>query len=327
MFLDSFRITGLAVTQIFLLGAIGYFLVKKNILGDEGLNSLSRLVIEITLPIMIFCQLVKDFKFTLYPQWWIFPLISIAITIAGLAAGAGFIGFIKGTQQKLQFLSLVTFQNSGYLPLALVAALLPQDKVSSMFIYIFLFLLGFNLVMWSLGIYMLTFHQNRRFELASLSRTFKVRDLFSPPVIATLFTLLFIFLGLDRIVPEFIFKPLKMAGDCTLPLAMFVVGGNLGQIRLGRVDKKAMFLMILAKLIILPVLGLVLIMKFKLPQLLGLLILIELAMPPATSLSLIIRHYNKEDLFINQGIFLGHLVSLITIPIFLSLYFILSVVK
>ena len=318
MFLESFKIGGLAVCQIFLLGAVGYFLVKRNILGPEGLDALSRLVIEVTLPILIFCQLIQDFKFTLYPNWWIFPLISIVITAIGLVVGFLFSGFIKGTQQKLQFLSLVTFQNSGYLPLALVAALLTQDKLNSMFIYIFLFLLGFNLVIWSLGIYMLTFHKNKRFELGSL---------FSPPVIATIFSLLFIFLGLKNIVPEFIFKPLKMTGDCTLPLAMFVVGGNLASIRLGRIDKKAISLMIMAKLCILPLLGLGFMLKFKLPELMGLLVLLQLAMPPATSLSVITRHYKKEDLLISQGIFFGHIASLITIPVFLSLYFMLVMVK
>jgi len=318
MFLESFKVTGFAVIQIFLLGAIGYFLLKKNILSQEGLNSLTRLVIEITLPIMIFCQLIKDFTFSLYPNWWIFPLISIAVTVAGLAVGAVFLGFIKGAQHKLQFLSLVTFQNSGYLPLALVAALLPQGEVGPMFIYIFLFLLGFNLIIWSLGIHILTFQRYKRFELGSL---------FSPPVIATLFSLLFILFGLNKIVPEFIFKPLKMVGDCTLPLAMLVVGGNLAEIRLGHIDKKAIFLMTLAKLIILPALGIILIMKFKFPQLLGLLIIMQLAMPPATTLSIITRHYKKEDLLISQGIFFGHIISLITIPIFLSLYFTLSVVK
>ncbi len=318
MFLQSFKITGLAVMQIFLLAALGYFLIKKNILGAEGLNALSRLVIEITLPIMIFCQLVKDFSFTLYSNWWVFPLISIAITIAGLIVGALFTGFIKGHQHKLQFLSLAAFQNSGYLPLALVAALLPSDKIDSMFIYIFLFLLGFNLVMWSLGVYILTFVKTKKFELGSL---------FSPPVIATLFSLLFIFLGLNKFVPEAVLKPLRTVGDCTLPLAMLVVGSNLASIHLGHIDKKAMFLMILAKLVILPALGLWLVIKFKLPELMGLLILMQLAMPPATSLSLIIRHYKKEDLFISQGIFIGHIVSLITIPLFLSLYFTLSVIK
>ncbi len=318
MFLESFKITGFAVAQIFLLAAIGYFLVRKNILGHEGLNSLSRLVIEITLPILIFCELVKDFRFNLYPNWWIFPLASIGITIAGLVLGSLFIGFFKDSQYKLQFLSLITFQNSGYLPLALVAALLPQDKIDSMFIYIFLFLLGFNLVMWSVGVYMLTFTRTKRFELGSL---------FSPPVIFTIFSLIFIYFGLNRFVPNVLLKPLRMVGDCTLPLAMFVVGGNLAQISLGHIDKKAVCFMIIAKLIALPLLGLWLIMKFKFSELIGLLILMQLAMPPATSLSLIINHYKKEDLLISQGVFLGHIVSVITIPVFLSLYFALVMIK
>lgn len=318
MLLEPFGITGLAVFQIFLLGAIGYFLVKKNILGHEGLNSISKLVIEITLPIWIFCQLVEDFSFSLYPNWWIFPLISMGITIAGFLVGSIFMGFIRGAQNRLQFLSLVTFQNSGYLPLALVAALLPKDKLDSMFIYLFLFLLGFNLVMWSLGVYILSFQQSRRFELGSL---------FSPPVIATLFSLVFIFLGLNRFTPELILRPLQMAGNCTLPLALFVVGGNLAEIRLQHIDKKAIFLVTLAKLIILPALGLFLIMRLRLPGLMGLLILIELAVPSATSLSIITRHYKREDLLISQGIFFSHIISILTIPIFLSLYFTLTMIK
>jgi predicted permease len=318
MFLTSFKITGGAVTQIFLLAAIGYFLVKKNILKSDGLSALSRLVIEVTLPLLIFCQLIKDFCFNLYPQWWVFPLVSMAITVLGLIVGSIFMGFIKGAQHKLQFLSLVAFQNSGYLPLALVAALLPQEKIDTMFIYIFLFLLGFNLVMWSLGIYLLSLHQTRRFELGSL---------FSPPVIATIFSLIFIFLGLNKVVPEFVFRPLKMAGDCTLPLAMFVVGGSLAEIQLRHIDKNALFLVILAKLIILPLLGLILIMRFRFSELMGLLILMELAVPSATSLSLITRHYKKEDLLISQGMFFSHIFSLITIPLFLSLYFTLGMIK
>jgi hypothetical protein len=318
MFWESFRITGLAVAQSFLLAAIGYFLVKKNILGTEGLNALSRLVIEITLPLLIFCQLIKDFKFNLYPNWWVFPLLSVAITVVGLLLGALFTGFIKGLQQKLQFLSLNAFQNSGYLPLALIAALLPQEKIGTMFIYLFLFLLGFNLIIFSLGVHIISFHKNKKFELASL---------FSPPVIATIISLLFIALGINNFVPAQILKPLGMVGDCTLPLAMFVVGASLAEIRVVRVDKKAIVLMSLIKLVILPALGILLIMRLKLPELIGLLIVMELAMPPATFLSVITRHLNKEDLLISQGILLGHIISIFTIPVFLSLYFMINMVK
>jgi len=318
MFIESFKITSLAVVQIFLLGAIGYFLMKKEILGQSGLDNLSRLVVEVTLPILIFCQLLKDFRFNLYPNWWLFPLISLFITIAGLMLACLFLVFIKGKQHKIQFLSLIAFQNSGYLPLALIAALLPQDKMGPMFVYLFLFLLGFNFIIWSFGVYMLSLHERKKFELASL---------FSPPVAATIFSLIVIFFGLNRFIPATVLKPLGMIGECTLPLAMFVVGGNLALVHLKHIDKKAMCLMVLAKLVILPLLGLWLIIRIKLPELMGLLIIMELAVPPATSLSVIVRHYKKEDLLISQGIFFGHIVSLVTLPVFLSLYFALVVIK
>jgi len=318
MFLESFKTTGSAVGQIFLLCAIGYFLVKKKLLGEEGLDILSRLVVEVTLPILIFCQLIKDFRFDLYPNWWIFPLLSLLITLAGLLVGYIFSGFIKGGHRKWQFLSLNAFQNSGYLPLALIAALLPKDKADIMFVYLFLFLLGFNLIVWSFGIYMLSFHESKKFEMGSL---------FSPPVIACLFSLAVIFLGLNKFMPDALSRTLRQVGDCTLPLAMFVVGGSLAPIQLKHVDKKAMTLLVLGKLIILPALGLWLITRLKLPELLGLLIIIQLAVPPATSLTVITRHYKKEDLLISQGVFFGHILSLITLPIFLSLYFMFIVIK
>jgi predicted permease len=318
MFFQSFQITGAAVLQSFFLGAIGYYLVKKEVLGSACLGTLSRLVIEVTLPFLIFSQLIKDFSFTRYPEWWIFPLVSIAITLAGLLAGLVFSGFIAGQQKKLQFLSLVSFQNSGFLPLAIIAALLPKDKMDPMFIYLFLFLLGFNLVMFSLGVYMLTFARDRRFELTGL---------FNPPVVATLIGLALVFFGIHRFIPEFIVKPLRMTGDCTLPLAMFVVGGSLAQIRLEHVDVKAMLLLAISKLVLLPLAGLWLLKLVPLPELIGLLIVMQLAVPSATTLSVITTHYKKEDLIVSQGIFWTHMVSIVTIPVFLSLYFTFIVLK
>ncbi|MBI4706361.1 MAG: AEC family transporter [Candidatus Omnitrophica bacterium] len=318
MFLESFKITSLAVLQSFILGAVGYLLMKKQILGHEGLSTLSRLVVEVTLPVLIFCQLIKDFRFDLYPNWWIFPLLSIAITVAGLIFGVIFVGFIKGQQHKWQFLTLVSFQNSGYLPLALVVAILPKESAAVILTYLFLFLLGFNLLVWSVGVYMLSFHAVKKFELGTL---------FSPPVIAVLFSLALIFFGLNKFVPLTLLKPLRMIGDCTLPLAMFVVGGNLAAVRLEQINKRAVSYIVLVKLIMLPILGLWLILKFKAPYLIGLLILIELAVPPATSLSVITRHYKKEDLLISQGVFFGHIISIITLPLFLSIYFSLCMIK
>jgi len=318
MFLESFQVTISGIAQIVILGAAGFVLFKRNILGVDGLNAISRLVVEVTLPLLIFSQLIKDFSFAIYPNWWIFPLISIGITIAGLLAGGIFSGSIIGWQKRVQFLSLTAFQNSAYLPLVLISSVIPQDSVDTMFVYLFLFLLGFNLVIWSFGVYMLTFTRTKRFEMGTL---------FSPPVIATLASLILIYFGITKFIPPVVLKPIKMIGECTVPLAMFVVGGNLAAIKLEHMDKKAVFITVVVKLILLPLLGLGLLRLINLPVLVGALIVMQMSMPPATSLSVIIRHYKKEDLLISQGIFFGHIVSLITIPLFLSLYFSLNMIK
>ena len=171
---------------------------------------------------------------------------------------------------------------------------------------------------WSLGIYLLTYEKQIKFKLQSI---------FSVPVIANLASLFLIALGLNKLIPEVLLKPLAMVGNCALPLAMIVVGGNIALITLKDIDRKAVSLFLLGKLIILPALGLLIVLKLSLPYLLGFLIVMQLAMPSATSLSVIIRRHNREDTLISQGVFFTHLLSLLTIPLFLSLYLFLAVLK
>jgi len=318
MFLEQFKINGLAMVQIFLLGGLGYLLVKKNLLSHEGLDALSRLVIQIIFPALILAQMLKNFSFNLYSNWWIFPLVSLAITVTGLIVGWLLLKLSGLKTHKLQFLSLVAFQNSGYLPLAIVAAIFTGQQANDIFIFIFLFLLGFDLVAWSLGIYLLTYEKQVKFKLQSL---------FSPPVIANLTSLALIALGLNKFIPDVLFKPLSLVGNCTLPLAMLVVGGNVALVQLKNIDKKTTFIFLLGKLIILPALGILIVLKLALPHLLGFLIVMQLAMPSATSLSVIIRRFNRPDALISQGVFFSHVIGLFTIPIFLSLYLYLVMLK
>ena len=318
MFLEQFRITALAMVQIFVLGGLGYILVKRGMLSHAGLDALSRLVIQIIFPALILVQMLQNFSFNLYANWWIFPLASLVITLAGLITGWLLLKLSGLKSHKLQFLSLVAFQNSGYLPLAIAASIFTGQQVRDMFIFIFLFLLGFDLVAWSVGIYMLTYEKKAKFKLQSL---------FSPPVIANLASLALIALGLHKLIPQGVFGPLEMVGNCTLPLAMLVVGGNIALVQLKHIEKKMTLMFLLGKLIILPALGIAVVLKLELPYLLGFLIVMQLAMPSATSLSVIIRRYDKPDMLISQGVFFSHIIGLFTIPLFLSLYLYLVMLK
>ena len=231
----------------------------------------------------------------------------------GFITGLLFTKIDRGLEKfKKEFISLVTFQNGGYLPLILVAFLLPAGRCNQMFIYIFLFLLGFNLVVWSLGLSYLIRKKDRKFEL---------RSLLNPPVIAIASALFLIAVGIDKVIPRFLIEPTRMLGSCVLPLAILVVGGNLARIDINpRNHFRHISYLIVAKLLFLPLVFLGLIFLIKPPYPIAFLLLIESAVPSATSLSLITRHYDREDNIVSLGVFWTHLICLLTLPIFLTLF-------
>ena len=312
----SFKITFAAIFHILLLGALGFVLVRKNVISQAGLDSINKLVIRVVLPVFIFMQLIEKFDFSVYKNWWMFPILSFVITGAGLLLGWVFLKITKLSVDKKEFLGLMAFQNSGYLPLVLVGNILPLALAKEMYILIFLFLIGFNSTVWSLGIGLLKDKEGER--------SHRLLEIFSPPVLAVLAAFIVIGLKLDAFIPPIVVAPLKSLGVCLFPLAIMVVGGNLAQIKLGKVtNKRALCNMIFLKQIFLPTVALLVLVHLRLGFLMSLLILLETSMPPAVSLSVISRHYRSKDELISQGIFFGHLVGVITIPLFLTLFWIL----
>lgn len=311
MFPLSFQSTFLAAFQILLMGGCGYFLGRRKIIHEDGLGLLSGLVIHFFLPCFILSQFLGNFSFQLYKNWWIFPLLSFAMTLCAFILAKAVCLLEKDVTHRKEFLSLVSFQNSGYIPLMLVATLFSIEGARILNVYIFLFLIGFDLVLWLLGVWMLTRHRIEKFEL---------KNMVSSPVVAIAASLLLVFLGAPRFIPTEVMKPLKMFGDCTLPLAMIIMGGNLARFKITDVHIPEIFLLVMTKLVLLPLLALSVVSIFKMDFWVGFLIVLEAAVPSAVSLSVIARHYKIEEAFINQGLFFTYLFSVATIPIFLMLY-------
>lgn len=311
--LNYFRFTAEAMFQIAILGFIGFILLRKNILNPEGLRGMSAFLIEAAFPALAFWQVVTRFNPGIFQGWWLLPLLSLGITALALSIGYVFGLSYREKRLRREFVCLVGFQNSGYLPLILFNWILPREEIGTMLVYLFLFLLGFNLVIWSWGAYFLSADKDVRFSF---------RSIFSPIVIAIILGLLFSALGISRFIPRLVLKPLELLGSCSFPLAIVVIGASLAQLYpQGKTEyKESIFRVMALKLLLLPALGLLCIYYFRPPYLLGLLILMELAVPSATSLALITKMNSQPERIISRGIFLSHLGSLATLPFFLAFY-------
>jgi len=312
---QAFSTTFKAILQLVAIGALGYFLVRRKVISESGLNLMGGLVVKVFLPLLMFTEIVRRFDVRLFPDWWVFPLLSVLISAAGLASGYAVLRLDNHVKHPQEFLSLTTFQNSGYLPLPLVAALLPRPQADTMFIYIFLFLLGFNMTIFSFGYYLLNPASNRRFD---------ARRMFNPPVLATLAALLVAFAKAGRFLPGVLINPAELLGRCAIPLSILVVGGNLALMKVERGAFRPIAYALLLKLVFLPLLFLCFIIVLRPPPMMGFLLILQAAMPSAVLLSVVCRSQDCGDKLVSPAIFYGHLASIITIPLMLSLFRVFS---
>lgn len=312
-FYNLVKTSWIGIFEIFLMGLCGFIVIRKKILPSYTSKVLSRLVMDITLPFLIFSKIITHFDFEKFKFWWILPLVAIGMVFLGMGIAKL---FSKSTHNKIrrEFISLSGYQNSGYLPLALIGSMFTKDIADTLFIYVFLFLAGFNFLIWSVGSFYLK--QKTSDDNINLS------SFFTPPFIAILFSLGLVALGVEKYIPNVILTPISKIGSTTIPLGMIAIGAILGEVKIGvGKDIISIIKITFIKLIALPITILIVLNIINLPKLMEFFIFLEALMPSATSLGIIARRYQAEYHYIANVVFITHLCSLATIPLFIALYY------
>ncbi len=311
MFSITFQTSAVAVAQIFAMGALGFYLVRRGIIHESGLKLLSFLSINIFFPLFIFYQIVKNFDAASMPFWWQFPLINISLVMTGLCLSFLLAGRHR-SPLKDGFLAVSSLHNAGYIPLLMLMSMPLAQWAGQVYACVILSIIGFDICLWSLGVWLLTRSKTPRMDL---------RKMINPPLISMTAALLITLMFGRGAIPEVILKPVKIVGDAALAVAMIVIGGNLSLASLHKVAQTQVIGAILTKLILLPLITLGVLLVFKLNPLVSLVAMIQASMPSSITLSIIGRNYEtKSQDFVNQTIFMTHLLSMITIPVFLGLY-------
>ncbi len=299
-----------AVMQIFLMGAVGYVLVKKGAVKVDGLKLLSWISVNVAFPLFIFNQLLTHFDPVKQPLWWSFPLINIGLGFTGLMLGWLFTRIIAKGHQR-QWMAVSGFHNAGYIPLLLATTLSLGQLTSDVYSCIILSIIGFDLCLWTIGVWLIT----------NNPKGIRLQSFFTPPLISMFAAFIVVLIGAKGFFPELILKPIKIMGDSALALAMITIGGNLALTRFTSRGLGEVFGAVGVKLLVMPLLALLLLTFVKMPTVFGFILIVQSCMPTAITLSIIARHHDSEDQdFINQTIFYTHLLSAMTIPLFLGFY-------
>ncbi|MEO0234393.1 MAG: AEC family transporter [candidate division WOR-3 bacterium] len=298
-----------SVLGLLVIGLLGFFLVSKKFLDEKIFSFLSTLSLEISLPCMIFSDIITKFDPVRQEKWFFYPLYWVATTT--FITFISFLGkFLSPEENRKEFFVSLLFQNGIFFPLAIFSTV---DSFIGYKIDLFLFMMFYAAFLFNT----FSFFYSGKIEKLNISKTFH------PVLIATLIALILKLSSLSNFIPDFFIEALKMVGSMSVPLLILILGGNI-YVDLKRSKKfyvKTILSFVLLKNFVFPFLGILILYFLKLPQNISTIILLELAVPPITALPILVERNKGNSRVANQLILFSFLVSPISIPFSLFLLY------
>ncbi|MDD3297014.1 MAG: AEC family transporter [Candidatus Omnitrophica bacterium] len=306
------EIVSIAVIKLSLIAFLGFCLYRRSVLSEQALKFLSFFIVNVTMPFLIFSSLVSNSTIVATRPIWIFVLISVVIFGVGYLLGLA-VSLRRSHEFKKEFIGMVSFQNGGYLPMNIAFFLFPAGIREEFLVYIFLYLFGFNIIFWSVGSF---------FVFKNKGDRFKLRSIFTPPILSTILALLFVYTNTVNFLPGILLDPLRMVGETSFVFSAIILGCWLAKIKPKGIFSK-LFIASEAgilKLFIMPAIFLSVLLGFNISSLLGMFVILQASMPSAVSLPIIADLRGGDSEFASQGVFLTNIASMITIPLWVGLY-------
>ena len=306
----SFFTIILAIGKLFVLICIGYLLYYHKFFDNRFVDKLSLFLVNVIFPALIIVKTIKHFSFTSYDIWWFLPLCAIIFSFLGIIIGYILFRGFEGFNAKKEFICSCAFHNCGYLPMNIILFSFADNIANKLLVFLFLFIFGFNVLMWSFV--PLFFSKDKKFS-------FKI--FLNPPVLATIFSLLWVFFIGQNTMPDIFIAPISQLGKAAFPIAMIVLGAYLCKHKAYSMKNKIPVIVCVAtKLILFPLIVFIALRYISLGNDYKFFLFLQSIMPTAVSLVIIGSYTSVNNKFLSSSIFYSHVISIFTIPIWLFLY-------
>jgi len=303
--------TATGVLQILGISLIGFIFAKLGFMSRESCRSLTNIGVRFFLPCLIISNITRSFDPHQNPTWWILPLC--ALVMYGIAFCIGFIFFLREKPGiKGECILSCTFQNCGFLPLALIAFVCSATECGETLVFVFLFNIVFDVTVWTSSFMVL----KNKSDIQKLRVPF-----INPPSISTLLSLMVVFIFGNDCIPSTISQPVALIGEATFPTALVMMGATLYFNRGYALDyAPSIVCSICAKLIILPLIIAFILAFVDLNPKFEFIIFLQSIMPTAVTLVLIGEYIRADNKYFSGVIFYSHIISVFTIPAWLLMY-------
>lgn len=301
----------LEAVGIFLgLGVVGFVLLARKAIAKEALSTLSFLSLDVAVPALVFYDMMVQFSLEKYPFWWLYPLVWMGAFGLLWFLSWLFSFFFSITYRKEVFVSLL-YPNAIFIPLILLPSIFPEKPGITVDLFLFTVLFSFFL-----------FQGFGFFYGGKKQKSFSLQKLFPPLVVMLVGSLALHYAGLRPLVPGFVIDVVRRIGVLSIPLLLFVIGGNiyLDRHETSTLPLKAKIGFVLVKNMVFPLVHLGIVGLLPLPPLFRFLVFLQSALPPVTALPVLVEREGGNRMVV-QSLFLWSVVGLVvTLPVALWVY-------
>ncbi len=310
-------ITLQAVATLIIIGVLGFWIIKRNILPEDILQILGILAIDIALPCIVFANIMLQFSTSSTLLWWKFPVWWLAFSIIALILTL-ITMFISSNKTRREFAISLFFQNGLFFPFIIILGIFgPNTPIIP---ELFLFIAFHPTVFFSTN--HLFFKKNKIEEEARLKRRMRWERIFNPVLVSTFIALILKLSGGDRYFPNFVLSALQMIGSMSVPLLMLILGGSLyvdfqkkGKIYINEIIK-----FVLIKNIFFPLFFIGFLILIRPEYSIALIIFLQSAAPPITAIPIQVQKHGGNPSITNQFILSSFIFSIISIPLIFILF-------
>lgn len=299
------------ISILALLGLIVGLSVERKGFASIRVNQvLSKALVQLVYPCLLFSSLLLRFNWTEVKAFAIVPCSIFLLCAGGLLYGKI---SLKRTQlsreaTRRSYVFLAMMPNYSFVPLVLAGAIWGDKGLA----LVALSSVGADIFLWTLAYP----------QIAGKRDWGKV---FSPALMSLILALVLLWLGVDSSANGWgqCLLVLSWIGKVTLPLSMYVLGGQLARATREAGDRKAHQLLLAWRLLLAPLLMFLFVLTLgkDLPYEARAVLLLVASMPGAVVTVVLAQLHDADGRFAATQIFIGHCLGVITVTLWQALLY------
>lgn len=283
-----------------ILITVGIVCSKTKIISKESNKDLSKFVLQVVNPVMIFMSYQTDYKPELVKNLLLTFVLSLGAYAVTILLAYLLIPSKKGRETELERFSAI-YSNCGFMGIPLVNALFGMEGV----FYLTAFITVFNLIVWTHGIILISGEK-------SMKNIVKV--LYSPTIIAIVLGIITFFLQIR--LHEVPAKALEFISQLNTPMAMIVSGVTMAETNVLKLLKKGgVYYICFLRLLLIPAILAALLSPLGISEKVRLTIIVAASAPPAAMCTLQCIRYGRNSVYASEIFTAGTILSVLTLPL------------